>query len=550
MNNSNSHSDPGIRKFLPSGPNHGIDSEQQKGETSDQSNQRSASSRIESAWALLVEELAGRPRLSRAVREIAVAILESVPGDGDQGAQSGIQAEFAAERIARASQPPTVESHSEPETEPLPHQLLESVVMHQFGLPVSETPSPAPQAEAEAPVSDLTSLRTRCELKSEACQWAIQRFKLIQARADFATQIEPHDRKLRSKAKEERTFLWMAGEHLPTSENLQAWEVLAECYSVAAEACELLGSLEDSALPGPGYEEALAMTAEAQSMLRSAAHTVGWPRDDEQQLELFRVVRSRTSEHQVYVARYMRADDVASTSSRGGLSDRITAALESVQATKSLERKRRSLMNRIRYHASQVSTSEATEHDWEVIDSALGELHKLGVPYSAIEIRDILMPVVDEIPGELEPGDALERVLSAIDEFRSNRPSGVPSAEVRRSAEVEKVRRWLNGRRIVVIGGESRQHSLAALEEAFRPSEVEWLTPREHSSIDSLLPPIARHDTAVVLLLIRWSSHSFDDVRTHCQHYGKAYVRVPGGYHPNQIAHQILGQVPVEALEV
>jgi hypothetical protein len=45
-----------------------------------------------------------------------------------------------------------------------------------------------------------------------------------------------------------------------------------------------------------------------------------------------------------------------------------------------------------------------------------------------------------------------------------------------------------------------------------------------------------------VLLAIRWSSHSFGDVKRSCDRHGKPMVRLPGGYSPNQVAAQILAQ--------
>ena len=45
-----------------------------------------------------------------------------------------------------------------------------------------------------------------------------------------------------------------------------------------------------------------------------------------------------------------------------------------------------------------------------------------------------------------------------------------------------------------------------------------------------------------VLLAIRWSSHSYGEVRDYCEKHGKHFVRLPGGYNPNQVAHQILQQ--------
>lgn len=54
---------------------------------------------------------------------------------------------------------------------------------------------------------------------------------------------------------------------------------------------------------------------------------------------------------------------------------------------------------------------------------------------------------------------------------------------------------------------------------------------------------MARSDVAAVLLAIRWSSHSYGDVKEYCDKYGKPLVYLTGGYNPNQVAHQILAQV-------
>ena len=47
---------------------------------------------------------------------------------------------------------------------------------------------------------------------------------------------------------------------------------------------------------------------------------------------------------------------------------------------------------------------------------------------------------------------------------------------------------------------------------------------------------------ALVVLAIRWSSHSFGDVKGYCDQYGKPLVRLPAGYNPNQVAVQVLSQ--------
>jgi hypothetical protein len=108
--------------------------------------------------------------------------------------------------------------------------------------------------------------------------------------------------------------------------------------------------------------------------------------------------------------------------------------------------------------------------------------------------------------------------------------------------DVLRVTDLLRGRRAVLIGGEARPRAKRALEEALGLSELEWLSAPQHSSFWEFEPAVARPDTAVVLLAIRWSSHSFGEVRSLCDRYGKPLVRLPGGYNPGQVAWQILQQ--------
>jgi hypothetical protein len=110
------------------------------------------------------------------------------------------------------------------------------------------------------------------------------------------------------------------------------------------------------------------------------------------------------------------------------------------------------------------------------------------------------------------------------------------------TAEVKEARRLLGGRSIALIGGICRRESQEALETALGLKELIWIETREHQSIATFEPAIARPDLALVLLAIRWSSHAFGDVKQFCERYGKPLVRLPGGYSPNQVAAQILAQ--------
>jgi hypothetical protein len=69
-----------------------------------------------------------------------------------------------------------------------------------------------------------------------------------------------------------------------------------------------------------------------------------------------------------------------------------------------------------------------------------------------------------------------------------------------------------------------------------------WIETKEHQSIETFEPIIARPEVALVLLAIRWSSHAFGEVRQFCEQHRKPLVRLPGGYGLNQVATQIVLQ--------
>ena len=93
-----------------------------------------------------------------------------------------------------------------------------------------------------------------------------------------------------------------------------------------------------------------------------------------------------------------------------------------------------------------------------------------------------------------------------------------------------------------MIGGDRRLFTQEALKTAFRLKELIWIETREHESIEGFEAYIARSDVILVLLAIRWSSHSYGEAKVFCDKYGKPLVRLPGGYNPNQVAFQIMNQ--------
>jgi hypothetical protein len=95
---------------------------------------------------------------------------------------------------------------------------------------------------------------------------------------------------------------------------------------------------------------------------------------------------------------------------------------------------------------------------------------------------------------------------------------------------------------VVFIGGVEKPGRSAVIRQAFELKELDWITTREHQSNDPFIPHIRHADTALVLLAIRWSSHSFSDVSAICKELDKPLVKLPRGYGVAQIAHEVIKQ--------
>ena len=171
------------------------------------------------------------------------------------------------------------------------------------------------------------------------------------------------------------------------------------------------------------------------------------------------------------------------------------------------------------------------------------EIVSAGVPPSNRELRELLLPLIDELPERDELPDGFRLVLREIDRFLGTRSTPTMSSVLHdASAEVKEAARLLAGRSIVLIGGNRRREAQESLRNALGLRDLVWIETKEHQAVNGFEPLIARTDVALVLLAIRWSSHAFGDVKQLCDRHGKPLVRLPGGYSPNQVAAQILSQ--------
>ena len=148
------------------------------------------------------------------------------------------------------------------------------------------------------------------------------------------------------------------------------------------------------------------------------------------------------------------------------------------------------------------------------------------------------------MPADFEPSQPMRLVLRELDRYldsQAESESEDAAAKEGLNPDFQKVAALLKGRSIVLVGGDPDPARIAAFERAFRTKLV-WLGSQEHQSYQRFVAASIREEVAVVLLAIRWASHSYGELEVACRKAGKPFVRLPRGMNPNMIAHEILKQ--------
>jgi len=393
---------------------------------------------------------------------------------------------------------------------------------------------------------DLPVVVARCRLKAEATRWAATRQVKIDNGADFLSEVEPRDRDLADRARGlPDCFLWMNHRKGP-SPSPSAFNHLASCFDVAAIAAEMLTRVLASPNPEEHLEKALYLAAEAQSALRIAVADFGNYTDPDQ-LRVFIWVRETAARQRIWISRYMRQDDVAEPTVAASLLARIQELSRGIQTFQDRDKKRKKSQGKLRYHLKRIQSQPGTDRleDWQTVVATINELVQDGLPPSNSELREQMLPVLDELPDSIDLPKHFQLVLREVDRYlaasaekaQEHGTPETPSADVRRASEL------LRGRALVLIGGVRRPEAADAIKDALGLSELHWVEGREHSSYYAFEPDVANPEVVAVLLAIRWSSHGFGEVKNFCDKYGKPLVRLPGGYNPNQVAYHILTQI-------
>lgn len=395
--------------------------------------------------------------------------------------------------------------------------------------------------------TELVLIQRRCRLKVEGSQWAAERMRLQNEGADFRTEIAPFDSTIVERAKLiSECNLWMNRSVAPQPSSPQEYEVVGRCFEALAEATSVvIEVLENLSNQKAFLALALQLMAEAQSALRVKIQQIGGP-DDHDQIAAYIWLRETATAHGVVVERFVLMDDPADPDDWDDLLSRIESFRQSVAHAKRRELRKSVLVGTLKTLSDHLLLCGAEERHrpWQQISDTLDELLSQGVPPSDLAVREAILPVIDDMPKMRDEPKSLQLVQRELDRVRE-RPD--PEAERPRtvapiSPEVQQVVPLLSGKTVVLIGGDCRPERKKALEEAFGLKELVWVETTPGQSVNSFAPYVARPEVTVVLLAIRWVSHSHCNVQRFCDRYHKPLVWLPAGYGANQVAMQILAQ--------
>ena len=152
--------------------------------------------------------------------------------------------------------------------------------------------------------------------------------------------------------------------------------------------------------------------------MRSALRRLQAP-DDPDQLAAYEWVRDAAARHRVFIKRYLRADDLADPARWPDLLARI----EAQGGGDPQARRHRPRIERLRRHLEAIRRGGDTDRDWQEVVNAVDEMVAEGLPPSSKDLRDLLLPVIDDLPDRDDLPEGFRLVLREIDRYLASRPT-------------------------------------------------------------------------------------------------------------------------------
>ncbi|MBY0458268.1 MAG: hypothetical protein K2V38_13085, partial [Gemmataceae bacterium] len=328
-----------------------------------------------------------------------------------------------AEQVASAPVPepvaapaPTSQPAPQPELLPPPPVVIPSDFT--LARPPDPVRPPVFAVEDDRTVTpaDPTVIARRCRLKAAAARAVAARKR---------GELVPFDDLALRAGGLPDCDLWML-DPAGLSDAPPAWDDLAGAFAAGADAADLLGVLAElpDALAARQRDRILCAAAEAQSMIWAAVADVHRAKPDNDQLHLFVYVREQAYDFQIYISRYLKKGDRADPALWPALCERLAALRRTLDELRGRSKARDKGMKNLRYKLTKMAADPlaAAAGEWERVLELLEEVVAAGLPASNAEVRELLLPVVDTLPDELEPGPLASRVFDAVSEYRATRP--------------------------------------------------------------------------------------------------------------------------------
>ena len=406
---------------------------------------------------------------------------------------------------------------------------------------------------------DLELIEQRCRLKAASCHNYLARLP-VEGDPERETPLVDAMHELLAQAREKPScFLWVFWRER-TQPPEEVVERIARCYDALAAATSLVRRVVElgDRVKDSDTADAMQYMAEADSALRIAMEPTWLTAPDTDQEEAHLWLRQASTEWRIYLPRYMRLDDPATPERAGQLLEEIEAMRQRVETRANRVKQIDERFKKIRYHVGQIDRSHGdpqsdsmVAHHYRRIADAVRELDQMEVPPSDRRYRDVLdASMAESFPAEIVESPSLTAVFERLAEYEAalqadDEPPPVETGDGEGwSGQVREVRSLLAGRNIVIIGGAQRNESMARIREAFDLDDVVWVRLSEHGSSEPMRAPIARPETALVLVLIRFTGHQHaEEASSSAREFGKPCVFLKAGYNPEQIADAVLQQV-------
>lgn len=396
---------------------------------------------------------------------------------------------------------------------------------------------------------DMAVVARRARLKAEACRWAMERRKRTKDGTWGQVDIQDGYQSLIVRAKQlPNCYLWMLNTNQWLPPDLRLEEIAASFDNLALGVEIELSTQDDNSPDDDFRSDLMSLMAECQSALRATLLEMSDPVEDRDQRDAHYWLKTAAGTRQVFIRRHMRLDDPASPADWYERGRRLAAMQEARSLSQRSARERTQGFNKLRFHARRIEAAvlgNELPDDWLRIFETVDKLFALGVKASSKELRDLVIMIADRLPDDMPVSEGWKKVDRHIDEYLAlQEAEHTEQAPLRqRSTEVEAAAKLLRGLRVVLIGGQERPRSKDALVRELELGELKWITCDDHESLDSFEPDISHPKTDIVILMIRWTSHSYGGVKKFCDDHGKLLVRLPRGYSPNQVAVEVLKQV-------